>query len=75
MGDWKHLSGRTSSYMFTKNTVDGSGRVTTKIVWQAGASAGQLAKKIVNTYSGAETTPTTVVELPYVLTASDLLTP
>jgi len=73
--DWAHLRGRTSSYMFTKNTVDVSNRITTQIVWQAGAKAGQLAKKIVNTYSGANTTPSTTIELPYVLTASDLLTP
>jgi hypothetical protein len=75
LGDWAHLRGRTSSYMFAKNTIDGSGRITTQIVWQAGAKAGQLAKKIVNTYSGANTTPSTAIELPYVLTASDLVTP
>ena len=75
LADWQHLRGRTSSYMFTKNTIDGSGRVTSKIVWQAGAVAGQLAKKIVNTYTSAETTPTTSIELPYVLTASDLVNP
>jgi hypothetical protein len=75
LGDWAHLRGRTSSYMFAKNTIDGSDRITTQIVWQAGAKAGQLAKKIVNTYSGANTTPSTAIELPYVLTASDLLTP
>lgn len=75
LADWAHLRGRTSSYMFTKNTLDGSGRITNQIVWQAGAIAGQLSKKIVNTYSGGNTTPTTSIELPYVLTASDLLTP
>lgn len=75
LADWQHLRGRTSSYMFTKNTIDGSGRVTSKLVWQAGAVAGQLAKKVVNTYTSAETTPTITLELPYVLTASDLLSP
>jgi hypothetical protein len=75
MADWEHLRGRTSSYMFTKNTIDGSNRITTQIVWQAGAKSGQLAKKIINTYSGANTTPSTSIELPYVLTASDLVTP
>lgn len=75
LADWEHLRGRTNSYIFTKNTIDGSGRITTQIVWQAGAVAGQLAKKIVNTYSGANTTPSTSIQLPYVLTASDLLSP
>ena len=75
LADWAHLKGRTNSFMFTKNTIDGSGRITTQIAWQAGAKAGQLAKKIVNTYTSSNTTPTTTIELPYVLLASDLLTP
>lgn len=75
MADWQHLRGRTSSFMFTKNVVDGSNRITSQIVWQAGAKVGQLAKRIVNTYTSSNTTPTTTMELPYILTANDLLTP
>ncbi len=75
LADWQHLKGRSSSFMFTKNTVDGSNRITSQILWSAGAIAGQLVKKTQYTYSGANTTPSTAIELPYVLQTSDLLTP
>jgi hypothetical protein len=75
LADWQHLKGRTSSFLFTKNTLDGSNRITSQIQWQAGAIPGQLVKKTINTYSGASTTPTTSVEIPYILTAADLITP
>jgi hypothetical protein len=75
MADWQHLRGRTDVFMFYKNTVDGSNRITSQIQWQAGAKAGDLAKRILYTYSGANTNPTTQLEIPYVLTASDLLRP
>lgn len=75
LADWQHLKGRTSSFLFTKNTLDWMNRITTQIQWQAGALPGQLVKKTINTYSGASTTPTTTLEIPYILTASDLLTP
>jgi hypothetical protein len=75
LADWEHLKGRTSSFMFTKNTVDGSDRITSQIVWQAGAVAGQLVKKVQYTYSGANLTPSTTLEIPYILTDADLVTP
>lgn len=75
MADWKHLRGRTNVFMFYKNTIDGSNRITTQIQWQAGAKAGDLAKKILYTYSGANTTPSSQLEIPYVLATTDLLEP
>lgn len=73
--DWQHLRGRTSSYLFTKNVVDGSERITSQLVWPAGARVGHIAKKIIYTYDADNTTATTKLEIPYVLTASDLVSP
>ena len=73
--DYTLLRGRSGLFMFTKNTVDGSNRVTTAIVYQAGAVAGDMGKKIEYTYSGGGTTPTGVMEIPYTLTSGDILTP
>ncbi len=75
MADWQHLRGRTNVFMFYKNTVDGSNRITSQLQWQAGSKAGDLAKKVLYTYSGSNTTPSTQLEIPYVLTNSDLLEP
>ena len=73
--DYEHLKGRCGGFTFTKNTVDGSNRVTQSIIYTTGSVAGSLAKKIIYTYSGANTTPSSVMEIPHVLTAADLLTP
>lgn len=73
--DYTLLAGRSGLFMITKNTLDGSNRVTTSILYQAGAVAGDMAKKIEYTYSGVATTPSTIAEIPYVLTSGDLVTP
>lgn len=75
LADWQHLKGRSANFMFTKNTIDGSNRITSQIEWAAGAVAGQLVKRTQYTYTSANTTPTTSIELPYILQTSDLLTP
>lgn len=73
--DWQHLRGRSSHFPFIKNTYDGSSRLTSKLLYAAGARPGSMAAKTYYTYTGAATVPTTELEVPYVLTASDLLTP
>ena len=75
LADYEHLKGRCEAFIFTKNTLDGSNRIITRIDYAAGATAGMLGKKTVYTYSGASTTPSTITEIPYILTDSDLLVP
>jgi len=73
--DWTLLDGRSGLFLFKKNTIDGSSRVTVSIQYPAGAGVGDLAKMIKNTYTGAATEPTNSTEFPYVLTSGDLITP
>jgi hypothetical protein len=73
--DYQLLAGRSGLFVFRKNTVSGSNQITTSIEYPAGAGVGDLAKKIVATYTSTNTNPDTYVEMPYVLTAADLLTP
>ena len=71
--DYELLRGRSGLFIFRKNTVDGSNRVTQTIEYQAGAQAGDFAKKTVYTYTGANTVPSSTTEVPYVLTSGDIL--
>jgi hypothetical protein len=73
--DWQLLRGRSQAFMFNKNTVDASSRITQTIAYPAGAKAGDLAKLTTYTYTGAKTTPDQSAEQPYVLTSGDLITP
>lgn len=73
--DYELLEGRSGLFMFQKSTVDGSGRVTEAIEYQAGAAVGDLAKKTKYTYTGSNTAPDQMTQEPYVLTSSDLVTP
>lgn len=73
--DYELLSGRTGLFTFKKQTVDVSSRITQIIEYPAGAVAGDFAKKTNYTYTGAQTAPDNVTEIPYQLTASDLITP
>lgn len=73
--DWQLLRGRSRAWTFRKNTVDASSRITQIIEYPAGAKAGDLAKKITYTYTGAKTAPDQEAEVPYVLTSGDLITP
>ena len=75
LADWQLLKGTSDNFMFSKNTVDSSSRVTETILYPAGAVAGDYAKKTTYTYTGAKTAPDKVCEIPYVLTGSDLVTP
>lgn len=73
--DYEHLQGRCDGFKFVKNTLDGSLRIASQIIYPAGATVGMLAKKINYTYTGTNTTPDTVTEIPYVLNSSDILSP
>lgn len=73
--DWQLLRGRSGLFTFKKITVDVSDRITEIIEYQAGAVAGDFARKTLYCYSGDDTNPSSIAEIPYVLTDSDLITP
>jgi len=73
--DYQILAGRSGIFIFQKNTVDGSDRITQIIEYHAGAKAGDLGRKISYTYSGANTKPSQITEIPYTLASGDLITP
>jgi hypothetical protein len=74
--DYELLEGRASGlYTFQKITVDESDRITQIIEYPAGASVGDLARKIIYSYSGSNTNPDSVLEIPYVVQSGDLLSP
>jgi len=74
--DYEFLEGRSSGlFTFQKITVDGSDRITQTIEYPAGAGVGDLGRKINYTYSGSNKNPNSVTEIPYVLSAGDLITP
>lgn len=72
--DWTLLNGDSGLFTFAKNTVDTNSRITQSIQYPAGAKVGDLAMKIKNTYTGSQTQPDVSVQIPYVLTAGDLVT-
>lgn len=73
--DHEHLAGRTGAFVCKKNTVDASSRILNQILYNSGAVAGDLAKKVFYTYTGAQTQPDTQIELPYILKSTDILSP
>jgi hypothetical protein len=74
--DWQLLRGRGAGlFTFQKLTVDGSDRITQIIEYPAGAVSGDFAKKINYTYTSTNTNPSSITEIPYILTDADLLTP
>lgn len=74
--DWELLGGRASGlFTFQKFTLDGSDRILEIIEYPAGASVGDFARKIKYTYSGPNTNPSQVTEIPYVLQSGDMITP
>lgn len=74
--DYELLAGRASGiFTFQKITVDGSDRITEIIEYPAGASVGDLARKIKYSYAGSNTNPSSVTEVPYIIQIGDLVTP
>jgi hypothetical protein len=73
--DWELLAGRSGLFQFTKGPSTGSvSTTTTTIIYPAGASTGDLAKKIVTQYD-ASSVVVKQYEMPYTLTSGDLITP
>lgn len=73
--DYELLEGRSGLFTFQKITVDGSDRITQIIEYHAGAKAGDLARKITYAYTGANSNPNKITEVPYTLATGDLVTP
>lgn len=73
--DWQLLRGSSGLFTFKKQTVDGSNRVTQIIEYPCGAKVGDFSKKTSYTYTAANTAPSTIAEIPYVLESGDLITP
>jgi hypothetical protein len=73
--DYELLGGRSGLFTFKKITVDGSNRITQIIEYPSGAVTGDFAKKTNYTYTSANTNPDQITEIPYQLTANDLVTP
>jgi hypothetical protein len=74
LDDWELLKGRSGIFTFTKQVITG-GNITSKLEYPAGAVVGDLAKLTEYQYNGADTVPSTITEVPYTLTNSDLVTP
>lgn len=74
--DWQLVRGRASGlFTFQKITVDVSDRISEIIEYPAGAIEGDFARKIKYVYNGANTNPSQITEIPYVLTSGDLIAP
>lgn len=75
LADYELLKGRSGLFTFKKITVDGSNRITSIIEYPAGAPVGSLAKRTQYSYTGANTNPDKITEIPYVMTSGDYVTP
>ena len=74
--DWELLRGRASGiYTFKKQTLDGSGRVVEIIEYPAGALVGDLARKVIYTFTDTNTEPDEIFQIPHVLIGDDLIIP
>ena len=74
--DWQLLRGRGSGiFTFQKLTIDSSDRITQIIEYPAGAVPGDFARKINYTYTSTNKNASSITEIPYILTDSDMLTP
>ena len=73
--DWKLLASASPLYTFTKTVyISETTNIDYKIIYHAGAIAGQMAKKIVYQYDENDNI-VGVCEIPYILTNDDLLDP
>jgi hypothetical protein len=73
--DWQLLGGKSGIFNFQKLTVDDEDRITQIIEYPAGATAGDVGRKILYTYTDTNKNPDTIAELPYTLQTGDLITP
>jgi hypothetical protein len=73
--DYQLLRGRSGIFNFQNITVDDSDRITQIIEYAAGNLPGDLARLIQYVYTGSNTHPSQITEVPYTLTAADLVIP
>jgi hypothetical protein len=71
--DWQMLEGRGGRFIFQINTSNASGQPLDTITWSAGAVAGDMAVRTIQTWTDAlDTVPDTKYEVPHVLTTADV---
>lgn len=74
--DWELLRGRASGlFTFQKLEIDSNDRIVSIIEYPAGATPGYLGRKTIHTYTGSNINPDKILQIPYVITDSDLVTP
>jgi hypothetical protein len=73
--DYELIRGRSGLFNFQKLTVDGSDRITKIIEYPAGSVPGDFGRKIEYQYSGGNTNPSKVTEIPHVLQEEDMVYP
>ncbi len=73
--DYELLKGQSGLYVFKVQTVNANSQVLQCIEYNAGLGVGDLGRITIYTYTGAQTQPDTQIQMPYVLTAADILTP
>ena len=73
--DWQLFKGTSGLFNFQKLTLDGNDRITQIIEYPCGAVVGDFGRKINYVYSGTNTNPIQITEIPYTLTSMDLVSP
>ena len=71
--DYELLNGTSPTFMFKKQSVNANSQVLSSIQYPAGSQAGDLVVKYISTYTGMQTQPDTVIQIPYILTTADLI--
>jgi hypothetical protein len=72
--DWKLLASASPLYTFTKTVYLVGSQIDYQLIYNAGAEAGQMCKKIVYQYDGSSNV-IGLLEIPYILQSGDLITP
>jgi len=75
-GDWQLLRGRSGLFTFQNICLDVNGDIAQIIEYHAGASAGEVGRRICYVRTGgAGSNPIQITEEPYTLTDADLIEP
>lgn len=74
LADWEMLEGRSGLFIFKNNCLDDDDNIVQTIEYQAGATVGDMARKICYAFDG-HANPIQITEEPYVLSAFDLVEP
>lgn len=74
--DWQLMRGRSGSFQFQNNVVDGLDRIIQSVEYGAGSQPGDLALMTQYNYGGLTGgNPSQVLQIPYVLQYSDMIVP